>query len=68
MTTPANVRNQPKERAANRFARELLMPEDEFVRLLQYEHYDLDQLVQHFQVPSMAVRLRAAELGLKVKL
>jgi Zn-dependent peptidase ImmA (M78 family) len=48
---------------ANTFARELLMPEREFEERV-FENRDMLFLAETFQVPLMAVRVRAGELAI----
>ena len=48
---------------ANDFACELLMPEKQFKDFIDNVSSDVSVIAKHFQVPSMAVRLRAKKLG-----
>ena len=51
---------------ANTFAGEILMPEDQFRSFLQEDVCDIDELAKRFQVSSLALRVRASELGFQV--
>ncbi|PAV98586.1 hypothetical protein CJD50_03700 [Hafnia paralvei] len=51
------------ESEANRFAAELLMPEDEFKRFVCETSKKVMDIASYFQVSSMAVRIRAKQLG-----
>ncbi|ARB85390.1 MULTISPECIES: ImmA/IrrE family metallo-endopeptidase [Yersinia] len=51
------------ESEANRFAAELLMPEDEFKRYVTEKSKKVMDIANYFQVSSMAVRIRAKQLG-----
>jgi len=48
---------------ANEFACELLMPKEQFEQFIKKQSGDVSVIARHFQVPSMAVRLRAKQLG-----
>jgi Zn-dependent peptidase ImmA (M78 family) len=54
----------PMEREANRFAGELLMPEDEVRLLLKSGENRVEDLAAHFGVSSLAMRVRAKQIGL----
>lgn len=51
------------ETQANRFASELLMPEDVFQRFLNEGVTDVETLAQRFGVSTLALRIRAKDLG-----
>ncbi|MDR5886531.1 ImmA/IrrE family metallo-endopeptidase [Vreelandella janggokensis] len=51
------------EAEANQFAATLLMPESEFVSYIDNISSKVEDLAKHFQVSSMAVRIRAKVLG-----
>ncbi|MCG6391419.1 ImmA/IrrE family metallo-endopeptidase [Vibrio fluvialis] len=51
------------ESEANLFAAELLMPEDEYHDFVKNTSKKVDDIAQHFLVSSMAVRIRAKQLG-----
>ena len=48
---------------ANNFALELLMPKDSFEKFISDVSSNVEDVANHFQVPSMAVRIRAKQLG-----
>ena len=48
---------------ANNFALELLMPKDKFDKFIGETAQDVKSIAKYFQVPSMAVRQRAKQLG-----
>lgn len=48
---------------ANNFALELLMPKADFDKFIGETCQDVKSIAKHFQVPSMAVRQRAKQLG-----
>ncbi|WP_049535879.1 ImmA/IrrE family metallo-endopeptidase [Vibrio harveyi] len=48
---------------ANKFAAALLMPEKDFVDFIEKESSTVEDIASHFQVSSMAVRIRAQVLG-----
>lgn len=50
---------------ANDFAVALLMPDDEFMDFVRNISSNIGDIAEHFQVPSMAVRIKAQNLGLK---
>jgi Zn-dependent peptidase ImmA (M78 family) len=52
-----------RERKANSFAAELLMPEKEFLRQFQVTNGNLEILAKFFGVSNTAARIRAFELG-----
>ncbi|MGL4944147.1 MAG: ImmA/IrrE family metallo-endopeptidase [Thermoguttaceae bacterium] len=54
-----------EDKKANSFAQELLMPEREFLAAVEFYGYDVDKLVVHFGVPSLAVRIRGASFGFR---
>ena len=51
------------EAQANRFAAELLMPNDVFAHFIEKVSSKVEDIADHFQVSSMAVRIRAKHLG-----
>ncbi|MBN3239837.1 ImmA/IrrE family metallo-endopeptidase [Pectobacterium versatile] len=58
-----NEESNPMEHEANKFAAELLMPKDLFVSYIENISQQVNDLAKHFQVSSMAVRIRAKQLG-----
>jgi len=52
-----------QEWEANAFASEILMPEEEFKRLVHDGIDDIDKLARNFGVSTLALRIRAKELG-----
>ncbi len=48
---------------ANNFALELLMPKKSFDKFVSETAQDVATIAKHFQVPTMAVRHRAKQLG-----
>ena len=55
----------PMEREADSFAAELLMPEAEFRNFVKSESSTVEDIANHFEVSSLAVRIRAKNLGFK---
>ncbi len=53
----------PVEREANRFAADILMPEDAFREFAVKNSSKVEDIADHFQVSSLAVRFRAKQLG-----
>ncbi|MBS0882176.1 ImmA/IrrE family metallo-endopeptidase [Pantoea sp. JGM49] len=53
------------ETEANKFAAELLMPETDFHNFINEKSKTVEDIALYFQVSSMAVRLRAKQLGYK---
>jgi Zn-dependent peptidase ImmA (M78 family) len=51
------------ERQANKFASEILMPEEKFQEFLDQNITNVDELAKNFQVSTLALRVRAKELG-----
>lgn len=51
------------ETEANRFAAELLMPDNQFQVFVNEKSKNVEEIASYFQVSSMAVRLRAKQLG-----
>lgn len=51
------------EREANRFAADILMPEEDFRKFASQISSKVEDLADHFQVSSLAVRFRAKQLG-----
>ncbi|KIS44619.1 ImmA/IrrE family metallo-endopeptidase [Kosakonia radicincitans] len=58
-----NEESNKMESEANRFAAELLMPENEFSHFIENVSNQVSDIANHFQVSSMAVRIRAQQLG-----
>ncbi|ASY75467.1 ImmA/IrrE family metallo-endopeptidase [Pectobacterium polaris] len=58
-----NEESNKMEVEANKFAAELLMPEKEFTRYIETESRNVSDIANYFQVSSMAVRIRAQQLG-----
>jgi Zn-dependent peptidase ImmA (M78 family) len=58
-----NGDTNPMEVEANRFAAEILMPEDEFISYLKNKSAKVEDIAEFFHVSSMAVRIRAKQLG-----
>ncbi|WP_100657752.1 ImmA/IrrE family metallo-endopeptidase [Alteromonas flava] len=58
-----NAESNAMEREANAFAAELLMPKDKFENFIANTSDEIEQIAKHFQVSSLAVRVRAKELG-----
>lgn len=48
---------------ANQFAGEILMPESDFRRLVRQGITSVDELAESFAVSSLALRIRAKQLG-----
>lgn len=66
-TYKTNDADNPREQRANRFAAELLMPEDEFMKQykkLSGETQIVKKLAEYFQVSTRAIDRRFIELGL----
>ncbi len=53
------------ESQANNFAAELLMPRDEFIKIIKKDINTIEKLAEYFNVSTMAVRVRAKQLNLK---
>ncbi|EOQ79129.1 TPA: ImmA/IrrE family metallo-endopeptidase [Pseudomonas aeruginosa] len=60
-----NNDTSPMETEANRFASELLMPEQEFREQVKTLAGDIESLSKHFKVSTLAVRVRAKTLGMQ---
>jgi|SRR5471030_2735354 len=58
-----NEESNPMEHEANKFAAELLMPQELFISFIENVSKQVDDLAKHFQVSSMAIRIRAKQLG-----
>lgn len=58
-----NGESNQMEAEANRFAAELLMPKPKFDDLIRSGKTKVEELAEYFQVSSMAVRIRAKQLG-----
>ncbi|MCY9802662.1 ImmA/IrrE family metallo-endopeptidase [Vibrio scophthalmi] len=58
-----NGESNQMESEANKFAAELLMPEKRFNALIESGKVKVEELAEYFQVSSMAVRIRAKQLG-----
>ncbi len=50
---------------ANKFAAELLMPEDKFRNYMNHRSTAVEKLAEHFEVSSLAVRMRAKDLNIE---
>ena len=60
-----NSDSNPLEREANQFAAELFMPHDSFHRFFKEQSPNIKNISEHFKVSSMAVQIRAKQLGYK---
>lgn len=60
-----NSDSNPLETEANQFAAELLMPRDLFHQFVKEQSSKIKDIAVHFQVSSMAVQIRANQLGYK---
>jgi len=58
-----NDESNKQETEANAFAAELLMPSDKFIAFIEAGNTQVEDISKHFQVSSMAVRIRAKQLG-----
>ncbi|MFM2476386.1 ImmA/IrrE family metallo-endopeptidase [Celerinatantimonas sp. MCCC 1A17872] len=58
-----NSESNAMEAEANRFAAELLMPKKLFDEFVKNNSSNVKDISEHFQVSSMAVRIRAKQLG-----
>jgi len=58
-----NEESNPMEHEANKFAAELLMPKAPFEAYIKNISKQVEDLAKHFQVSSMAIRIRAKQLG-----
>lgn len=58
-----NAETNPMEAEANKFAAELLMPAENFENFIENVSAQAEDLAEHFQVSSIAVRIRAKQLG-----
>lgn len=58
-----NKESNPMEWEANNFAAELIMPEDEFHKCVTNYSTKVEDIAKYFHVSSMAVRVRAKQLG-----
>lgn len=56
---------QKQEKEATDFALELLLPKEKFEDFVDNVSGNVIDIANHFQVPSMAVRVRAKQLGYK---
>ncbi len=56
---------EPDEQEACLFADRLLMPKDKFCKAVKETGGDIAKLAAYFQVPTLAIRHRAAQLGYK---
>lgn len=59
-----NGDSSPYETQANQFAAELLMPKESFLDFVNNKSTNVDKIAEYFGVSSMAVRIRAKDLGL----
>ena len=63
--TPTEIDGVKREREANEFAAELLMPEKHFIeRYREFQYAVLEQLSEYFAVSVAAVRVRLLNLGI----
>lgn len=62
---PRNQESNPMEWEANNFAAQFLMPKDEFKTLVASGTTSVDDIARHFDVSTMAVRVRAKKLGFR---
>lgn len=53
------------ESQANKFAAELLMPRDVFIKLIKEDINTIENLAAYFNVSTLAIRVRAKQLNLK---
>lgn len=60
-----NGESNPMEVEANRFASELLMPESAFRDKVKVLSGSIEEIAQYFKVSTLAVRVRAKNLGMK---
>ncbi|MBI6910605.1 ImmA/IrrE family metallo-endopeptidase [Pseudomonas palleroniana] len=60
-----NGDSNPMEAEANRFASELLMPEQMFKEKVRLFTGSIEAIAQYFKVSTLAVRVRAKNLGMK---
>lgn len=60
-----NGETNPMEVEANRFASELLMPESVFRDRVKIFSGSIEEIAQYFKVSTLAVRVRAKNLGMK---
>lgn len=60
-----NGESNPMEVEANRFASELLMPESAFRDKVKVFSGSIEEIAQYFKVSTLAVRVRAKNLGMK---
>ena len=60
-----NGKSNPMEVEANRFASELLMPESAFRDKVKVFSGSIEEIAQYFKVSTLAVRVRAKNLGMK---
>ena len=58
-----NGESNPMEVAANQFAAELLLPEESFRKYVESTSSKVEDIADHFHVSSLAVRIRAKQLG-----
>lgn len=58
-----NGDSNPMEVEANRFAAELLMPDEDFRNYVEHHSSKVEDLADRFEVSALAVRVRAKELG-----
>lgn len=54
----------PEEREANNFAGEILMPTEQFLKNINSGNNSIQGLADEFEVSTLAVRVRAKQLGL----
>ena len=57
--------SSPEEIEANSFAGEILMPAEQFMRNINSGNNSIQGLADSFEVSSLAIRVRAKQLGLR---
>ncbi|WP_440255268.1 ImmA/IrrE family metallo-endopeptidase [Candidatus Avelusimicrobium sp.] len=57
--------SSPEEKEANHFAGEILMPAEQFMHHVHSGNNSIQGLAEFFKVSSLAVRVRAKQLGLR---
>ena len=63
--TRADEKSDPMEWQANQFAAEFLMPKKKFLQMVANGVDNVDDLAKEFKVSTMAVRIRAKNLGFR---
>jgi Zn-dependent peptidase ImmA (M78 family) len=59
------TRENRDKAAANVFARQILMPDEQFKNDVRNGINDIENLADKYGVPTLAVRIRAKELGMR---